>query len=99
MELILTETGRIELAEQDRFDRLAIVAPAGAPLSPAFDSAGVVAGEHVWLDVDWLAGQAPAPSAAWLAKFAAMIDYADQQGWMRDGRVRVHVRRRDRGLG
>lgn len=94
MNLILTDAGTVELEEQDRFDRLEIVAPAGAPLSPAFDAAGLVAGEHVWLAVDWLARQASAPSAEWHAKFAAMIDYADRQGWVRDGRVRAHVRRR-----
>jgi hypothetical protein len=57
----------------------------------------VVAGEHVFLDVDAVKGLAgERATGEWLVEFEKMIEFARSKGWVDEaGRVRAHVERRE----
>ncbi|TDD27918.1 hypothetical protein E1218_09010 [Kribbella turkmenica] len=56
-------------------------------------AAGDVADGHVWLDISWLRAASGDPGQAWQDRFARMLGYAGDHGWLSpDGRrVRAHV--------
>lgn len=69
---------------------------AGEALQLALGSAGRVAGEHVWVDRDWLRAAAGlAGDPAWEAGLAGMLRYAEKHGWIEagTGAVRGHIER------
>jgi hypothetical protein len=88
----------VSIAEPDDTKRLAVATPLTDPeqIAAALEEvgAGQLAGQHVWLDIDFLRRTAtPADPASWASEFDAMIRYADRRGWVsEDGRqVRAHV--------
>lgn len=55
--------------------------------------AGDVADGHAWLNIGWLRTAAGTPGPDWPDRFAAMLEYAKDRGWLSsDGRrVRAHI--------
>lgn len=98
LEIDLARSGVPVLTGVDDFRRLAVVVGNGPDpdrLAAALSSWGDPDGTHVWLDIDRLEqaiGGHPQRPIDWSAGFAAMIDFAQSQGWV-DGdrrRVRAH---------
>ncbi|MFC0449190.1 hypothetical protein [Rhodococcus jostii] len=95
MIIVITER-EIQLDDPGTFTELAVDAVGRsrekAHAAAVSAGAGVVDGDHLWIDIDFLRGLGPG-TEEWNGKFAAMIAYAAGKGWTdTDDRVRAHIR-------
>lgn len=80
------------LEEADDFRAFKVVCAAPrAACGDGFVQVGRLEGDHLWVDPDWIRGQAP-DDAAWSAGFGKMVDYAASAGWVdAAGAIRAHI--------
>jgi hypothetical protein len=69
----------------------AVCSSRGKTTSDALEHIGVLDGDHVWVDQQWIRRQGR-DDAAWLNGLGNMIQYAKSAGWVDEaGRVRAHI--------
>lgn len=99
MKVVMLPAPTLEMP--DDFTRFRVLTPAGMPdhdIDRALRSAraGHVASHTAYVNVEWLASAAPEPRpAGWQSSLAAMLRYAEGEGWLtpHPEHIQAHIER------